>query len=95
MSYRAYWDENGEETVELVEGSCFPLPDNYREREVAIAFLNMVSGVGKKEMLISRNTLHRATQSVRECTWGFGGKFKKDPRKYSSRPLGRRPPPCG
>lgn len=89
MTYRTYWDENGDETVELEEGP-FPLPANYREQETKLAFLNIVcNDADRRDMPISRSTLHAAVQEVRKCTWGFGDKFKKDPRQFSSLPRSR------
>jgi hypothetical protein len=85
MSYRTYWDENGDETVELEEGAPFSLPRDYREREVRLAFENVaLRDADRRDMPISRATLHRTVQRMRESTWGFGDKFKKDPRRFSS-----------
>lgn len=85
MTYRTYWDENGDETVELEEGP-FPLPSNYARLETANAALNMFAGYDRREMPISRNTLHSAVQLLRANIPGFGAKFKKDPRQFSSTP---------
>jgi hypothetical protein len=90
MTYRTYWDENGDETVELEEGSTWSLPPNYRDGEVALAFLNIVvNDADRRDMPISRNTLHLAVQEVRTCTWRFGKKFERDPRPFSSLPKPR------
>lgn len=87
-NYRTYWDENGDETTEL-EDYSFKLPKNYREREIHYAFLNTVAGTARADLAVSRNTLHGAVQMLRACTYGFGDRFKKDPRRFSSTPRAR------
>ena len=95
VTYRTFWDENGDEITELVEGDDAPpwsLPDNYREREVYLAFENMLLGADRRELPVSRNVIHLAVQRLRLCTYGFGDRFAKDPRPFSSTPLGNRYP---
>ena len=87
MSYRTYWDENGDETLELEEGASFELPKDYRASEIAHAMWNLANGADRREMPISRETLHCAVQALRRQTPGFGERFRKDPRRFSSTPL--------
>lgn len=83
--YRTYYDEIGDEVVELEEDrSKWNLPSTYRFREVQIAAENMWQGHDRAELAISRNTLHQAVQLLRAYTPHWGKKFAKDPRQFSS-----------
>lgn len=88
MSYRTYYDDNGDETVELEEAP-FDLPRGYADREVDLAWANTARGTQRADLLVSRVTLHRTVQTMRKHTPWFGDKFRKDPRRFSSLPRPR------
>lgn len=86
MSYRTYYDDLGDENVELDESSPWSLPEGYREREIFNALVNIAAGADRSCLPVSRTTLHTAVQDLRSAAPGFGSKFRKDPRKFSSTP---------
>lgn len=83
LSYREFYDENGDETIELADYD-FRLPLRYLRREVELATLNLMRGADRRDMPVSRNTLHLAVQDARHRTHGFGDRFCRDPRPFSS-----------
>lgn len=86
MSYRTFYDENGDEVIELEEGQPWSLPPNYRGLEVCSTYRNIRNGAERSSLPVSRTTLHMAIQLVRTLTPGFGARFAKDPRPFSSLP---------
>lgn len=76
-------DESGDEVLVLDERAS-SLPANYREREIELTAENLRWGHNRADLAVSRYTRHITVQRTRAAHKGWGSKFFKDPRPFSS-----------
>lgn len=73
------WDENGDDVLVLPDHADFPLPRGYAQREAELAALNLKAGVDRRDLAVSRNTLHCGLQqfwSELDPPWGSRVDFR-------------------
>jgi hypothetical protein len=62
IGYVWEWDENGEDVLVLPDHADFPLPRGYAKREAELAARALREGHDRRDLAVSRNTLHRGLQ---------------------------------